>query len=153
MGQEIERKFLVEGTDWKRGPGTLYRQGYLCSDENRAVRVRLAGDRGFLTIKGATRGIARSEYEYAIPREDAEAMLDALCAGPLVEKTRYLVEHAGHTWEVDEFHGANQGLVVAEVELERADEEVELPPWVKEEVSADPRYLNANLAKKPYSRW
>jgi adenylate cyclase len=153
MAEEIERKYLVEGAGWRSGPGTLYRQGYLCSDQARTVRVRVAGDRGFLTIKGETRGISRPEFEYAIPLADAEAMLEGLCARPLVEKTRHVVEHAGHTWEVDEFHGENAGLILAEVELSNADEVPALPPWVGAEVSSDPRYFNANLAKRPFRSW
>ena len=154
MGREIERKFLVADSSWKGGAtGTLYRQGYLSDVKERTVRVRIAGDRGFLTVKGKSRGLTRAEFEYAIPAEDAAAMLDGLCEKPLIEKTRYRVPFGAHTWEVDEFHGANAGLVVAEVELASADEEPALPPWVGREVSRDARYFNANLVKRPFTTW
>ena len=158
MGLEIERKFLVTGTAWQvlaAGvlAGVLTRQGYLSSAAERTVRVRIAGDQGFLTVKGKSRGLSRAEFEYAIPVEDAAAMLYGLCEKPLIEKTRYLVPFGAHTWEVDEFHGANAGLVVAEVELASADDEPALPPWVGREVSLDPRYFNANLVKNPFTTW
>ena len=154
MGLEIERKFLVIGTAWQTlAAGALTRQGYLSSAAERTVRVRIAGDQGFLTVKGKSRGLSRAEFEYAIPVEDAAAMLDGLCEKPLIEKTRYRVPFGAHTWEVDEFHGANAGLVVAEVELASADEEPALPPWVGREVSQDARYFNANLVKKPFTTW
>ena len=154
MGLEIERKFLVTGTAWRvLAAGVLTRQGYLSSAAERTVRVRIAGDQGFLTVKGKSRGLSRAEFEYAIPVEDAAAMLDGLCEKPLIEKTRYLVPFGAHTWEVDEFHGANAGLVVAEVELASADDEPALPPWVGREVSLDPRYFNANLVKSPFTTW
>jgi adenylate cyclase len=154
MGQEIERKFLVAGTSWKDGAtSTLIRQGYLSSTKERAVRVRVDGGKAFLTIKGATHGITRIEFEYPIPVDDAEAMLDALCERPLIEKTRWVVVFEGFTWEVDEFHGKNAGLVVAEVELPTVETKPALPTWAREEVSSDPRYFNANLVKKPYTAW
>ncbi len=153
MGLEIERKFLVTGTAWKsRTKGVPTRQGYLSAVPGRTVRVRVAGKRGFLTVKGRTRGLSRAEFEYAIPVRDAKALLD-LCRKPLVEKTRYRIPFGSHTWEVDEFHGANAGLVVAEVELESADEEPVLPPWVGREVSGVTRYYNVNLVKRPYTTW
>jgi CYTH domain-containing protein len=154
MGLEIERKFLVIGTAWQTlAAGALTRQGYLSSAAERTVRVRIAGDQGFLTVKGKSHGLSRAEFEYAIPVEDAAAMLDGLCEKPLIEKTRYRVPFGAHTWEVDEFHGANAGLVVAEVELASADDEPALPPWVGREVSLDPRYFNANLVKRPFTTW
>ena len=154
MGLEIERKFLVIGTAWQTlAAGALTRQGYLSSAAERTVRVRIAGDQGFLTVKGKSRGLSRAEFEYAIPVEDAAAMLDGLCEKPLIEKTRYLVPFGAHTWEVDEFHGANAGLVVAEVELASADDEPALPPWIGREVSLDPRYFNTNLVKRPFTTW
>jgi adenylate cyclase len=152
MGTEIERKFLVNGTDWRVGDGERVRQGYLSRAPERTVRVRVVGDEGFLTIKGANRGIVRAEYEYPIPVADAEALL-ALCEGPLVEKTRYRVPFGGRLWEVDEFHGENAGLVVAEIELAAADEAPERPPWVGAEVSDDPRYYNASLSRRPFRTW
>lgn len=154
MGIEIERKFLVK-SDWMpEGSGTRFVQGYLHSGGNGAtVRVRVAGDRAWLTVKGPSERGARLEYEYRIPVADAEEMLKELGTGHFVEKTRHLVDHEGHTWEVDVFDGVNDGLVVAEVELSSLDEEVELPSWVTEEVTGDSRYANAWLSIHPYSEW
>ena len=154
MGQEIERKFLVKGTAWKgQAAGTLYRQGYLSSVKERTVRVRIGGEKAFLTIKGLNKGVTRTEFEYPVPVDDAAAMLDGLCERPLIEKTRYVLPSGGYTWEIDEFHGDNDGLVVAEVELQRADDKPPLPEWVGEEVSSDARYFNSNLVKKPFKTW
>ncbi len=154
MGKEIERKFLVKGAAWKAlAAGTVYRQGYLSTVKERTVRVRTVGEKGFLTIKGVTTGVTRAEFEYEVPAADANAMLDGLCEKPLVEKTRYKIPLDGFTWEVDEFHGDNDGLVVAEVELKSADEKPPLPEWVGEDVSSDPRYFNSNLVKKPFKTW
>jgi CYTH domain-containing protein len=154
MGKEIERKFLVKGEAWKAlAAGTVYRQGYLSTVKERTVRVRTVGEKGFLTIKGVTTGVTRAEFEYEVPAADANAMLDGLCEKPLVEKTRYKIPLDGYTWEVDEFHGDNDGLVVAEVELKSADEKPPLPEWVGEDVSSDPRYFNSNLVKKPFKTW
>ena len=153
MSTEIERKFLVDTEQWApRDAGTVFRQGYLSSHPERVVRVRLEGDRAKLTIKGPTRGVTRMEVEYDIPREDAERLLD-VCERPLIEKTRHVEEHAGLTWEIDVFHGANAGLVVAEVELMSEDQAVTKPAWATREVSDDPRYFNANLIHEPYSSW
>jgi CYTH domain-containing protein len=154
MAMEIERKFLVEGDAWRQGAtGVRYRQGYLCTDKHRTVRVRTAGDKAFLTIKGLSQGASRAEYEYEIPSADADAMLDALCLRPLIEKTRYRIPADDLVWEIDEFEGDNAGLIVAEVELNSADQPVHLPPWVGKEVTDDPRYYNANLVRTPYSAW
>ncbi|PLX82826.1 MAG: adenylate cyclase [Desulfuromonas sp.] len=154
MGVEIERKFLVRGDAWRAGAeGIPVRQGYLSVDPPRAVRVRQTGKRGFLTIKGKTEGISRTEFEYPIPLEDAEELLEHLCLRPLIEKVRYRVPHAGLLWEVDEFLGENTGLILAEVELESAAQEVPLPPWAGREVSEDPRYFNAALARHPFTDW
>lgn len=154
MATEIERKFLVKDDGWRGlGPGSRYRQGYLSTDPGRTVRARVAAGMGFLTIKGKTVNAARAEYEYVIPVEDAEAILDELCERPLIEKTRYRIDYQGLVWEVDEFEGENAGLVIAEVELASADQAVALPAWVGEEVTADPRYYNANLIANPFSRW
>ena len=154
MPTEIERKFLVKGTSWKRGAtGELFRQGYLVADKQRTVRVRVVGEEGFLTIKGPSRGIARAEYEYPIPAQEADEMLETLCLQPLVEKYRYRIEHAGLVWEVDEFLGENRGLTLAEVELADEDQRISLPDWAGEDVSHDPRYYNANLARHPFSKW
>jgi len=152
--QEIERKFLVVGDSWRgRATATAIRQGYLCSEKTRSVRVRIAGDRGTLTIKGSATGAARAEYEYEIPLADAEELLDRLCEQPLIEKTRYVVVDAGNVWEIDVFAGDNAGLIVAEVELEDEGQHVDLPAWIGEEITGDPRYLNANLFRHPFSRW
>lgn len=154
MGREIERKFLVRPGAWTpRGEGTLLRQGYLSAAKERVVRVRLAGDAGTLTVKGPAAGVSRAEFEYAIPAEDAAAMLDALCERPLVEKRRHVERHGGKDWEIDVFLGDNAGLVVAELELDAEDEPFERPPWLGEEVSADPRYANASLVARPYRSW
>jgi adenylate cyclase len=153
MGKEIERKFLVTGNTWRNSKGVVVRQGHLSMDKERVVRVRTAGEKGFLTIKGKGRGLTRPEYEYEIPVQDAEEMLDGLCTGYLIEKIRYYVHHEGLTWEIDEFKGENQGLVVAEVEIESEDQEISKPNWVGEEVSDDPRYLNVNLAHHPFREW
>lgn len=154
MGSEIERKFLVRDDGWRAGAsGVELRQGYLSSDKERTVRVRTVGERGWITVKGLTRGIRRQEFEYEIPVIDAREMLDALCERPLIEKVRYRIPHAGLTWEVDEFLGDNQGLVLAEVELADESVYVELPPWAGEEVSNDPRYFNSSLAKSPWPGW
>ncbi len=154
MGREIERKFLVRGNAWRAlGEEVLYRQGYLSSDPRRTVRVRAAGGRAWLTIKGAQAGLARAEYEYEIPPSDAEAILDTLAQRPLIEKKRRRIEADGLVWEVDEFLGENAGLVVAEVELADEDQPFIKPDWVGEEVSRDLRYANANLVGHPFSKW
>lgn len=152
MAIEIERKFLVAGTEWRQANGIRLSQGFLNRDKQRTVRVRIAGQRAFLTVKGETRGASRAEFEYEIPHEDAEQLL-ALCEGSLVEKIRHVIVHEGRTWEVDEFLGENQGLVVAEIELTREDEFFEKPSWAAREVTEDPRYYNSNLATNPYCMW
>ena len=154
MGKEIERKFLVVGERWKEGATAVrYRQGYLAVGPPVAVRVRVAGLEAFLTIKKSTADITRDEFEYPIPIEDAEAMLNGLCEEHPIEKVRYKVTYGGMLWEVDVFEGANEGLVVAEIELSSPDQDFERPPWLGEEVSGDPRYLNTSLSRNPYSRW
>ena len=154
MGTEIERKFLLRNDGWRAGAeGVPYRQGYLSTAADRNVRVRIVGQTGYLTVKGRTSGISRLEFEYEIPLADARRMLDQLCFKPLIEKTRFKIEHRGLIWEVDEFAGDNAGLVVAEVELESEGQEIELPPWIGREVTDDPRYLNASLVKQPYTTW
>jgi adenylate cyclase len=154
MPQEIERKFLVRGNGWRdHGAGVPYRQGYLSTVAERTVRVRLIRDKGWLTIKGITVGATRAEYEYEIPADEAGQMLDNLCERPLIEKTRYRIEHQGLTWDVDEFDGDNAGLIIAEVELEEEGQAIVLPDWVGEEVTDDPRFYNANLIANPYTTW
>jgi adenylate cyclase len=156
MGVEIERKFLIrEGYEnqWQGNvTGTAYVQGYLSRERGRTVRVRIAGQKAFITIKGEVRGISRAEFEYAIPVEDARAML-TLCDGPLVEKTRHLIPHEGHIWEIDVFHGNNEGLTVAEIELKDEEQEVPLPGWAGREVTGDQRYYNSSLSQHPYREW
>jgi adenylate cyclase len=154
MAKEIERKFLVTADAYRQlATGTHYRQGYLSTVKERTVRVRTIDSKGFLTIKGITRGISRVEFEYEIPHPEATAMLDDLCLQPLVEKTRYKIPMDGFVWEVDEFHGVNQGLVVAEIELESEGQTFNRPEWLGEEVSSDPRYFNSNLIANPFSTW
>ena len=154
MGKEIERKFLVKGDGWRAlAKPVKYRQGYLSTVKERTVRVRTIDDKGYLTIKGITTGVTRAEYEYEIPAADADRMLTDLCEKPLIEKSRSTIALGGLNWEVDEFFGENQGLIVAEVELQSADQAVAKPAWVGQEVSGDPRYFNSNLIKKPFTRW
>jgi len=128
------------------------RQGYLNRDKERTVRVRIAGSRAYLTIKGLTRGVSRPEFEYEIPLHDGEALL-TLCDGTPLEKDRYTLQHAGATWEIDEFLGANAGLVIAEIELKDERQKFERPSWLSIEVSDDPRYFNSSLIAAPYGTW
>lgn len=154
MAKEIERKFLVSGDAWRAlAQGTVYRQGYLSTVKERTVRVRTIDDKAYLTIKGVTVGATRAEYEYEVPAADANEMLDDLCEKPIIEKTRYKIPHEGFTWEVDEFAGVNEGLIVAEIELADEDQAFTKPDWIGEEVSGDPRYFNANLIANPYTSW
>ena len=154
MGVEIERKFLLQGDAWRGlGQAVLLRQGYLSSARERVVRVRIEGEQAMLTIKGANVGATRGEWEYPIPLADAVELLDGLCEQPLIEKVRHRIEHAGMVWEVDEFLGANAGLVVAEIELASEDQPFEKPDWIGAEVSGDARYYNANLIRHPFSQW
>jgi adenylate cyclase len=154
MPLEIERKFIV---DIDRlvltATGKRYRQGYLPAAGKTSVRVRICDDAAWLTLKGETVGASRLEFEYAIPVEDAAHILESLCEGSMIDKTRHLLDHAGHTWEIDVFAGDNAGLVIAEVELQSEDEAVELPDWAVEEVTRDSRYYNANLVTNPYCNW
>ncbi len=154
MGIEIEKKFLLTGDAWKKlAQGKTYRQGYLNSSKERSVRVRTIGDKGFLTIKGKSVGASRMEFEYEIPIEDAKTVLEELCIKPIIHKKRYKIEFEGFIWEVDEFFGENEGLVVAEIELNDEQQSFTKPAWVGEEVTHDVRYFNANLSKHPYSEW
>ena len=154
MAIEIERKLLVTNEDWTAQvlDQFILKQGYLSTTPERTVRVRLKGDKGILTIKGKTEGIQRLEFEYDIPGEDAESLM-GLVLDPPIEKTRYLVPHQGHTWEVDVFEGVNKGLVLAEIELDHEYEHFSIPTWAGEEVSADHRYYNSHLSKVPYTTW
>ncbi len=152
MAIEIERKFLVQGEDWRQVDARRYRQGYLSRDPARTVRVRCVGEQAWLTIKGRSVGASRAEFEYEIPFADGEPLL-ALCEGPLIDKLRHLVRHGGLLWEVDEFLGDNAGLVVAEVELADEAQAFERPAWLGQEVTEDPRYFNSSLAAHPFKDW
>lgn len=154
MGIEIERKFLLVGTAWRSaGQPVLLRQGYLSSHPERVVRVRIEGGQAMLTVKGRSVGARRGEWEYPIPLADAEEFLDRLCEQPIIEKYRRRIAFDKMVWEVDEFLGANAGLVVAEIELTAEDQAFSKPDWIGMEVSDDARYFNANLIKHPYSSW
>ncbi|HLJ45191.1 MAG TPA: CYTH domain-containing protein [Bryobacteraceae bacterium] len=155
MGREIERKFLVQDDSWRQfaESETAYVQGYISVVAERIVRVRLAGKRAFLTLKGRHDQTGRDEFEYPLPVEDARQILETMCLRPLIEKTRYIVRDGGLKWEIDEFGQENRGLVIAEVELDSVDQEVRLPAWVGDEVTHDYRYSNASLVKEPYTRW
>jgi adenylate cyclase len=154
MGTEIERKFRVSGEAWRTmAQATHYRPGYLSSVKERTVRVRRAGDEGALTIKGLSIGATRKEYEYEISPADADEMIDRLCEQPIVEKNRYRIPVGDVTWEVDEFLGINEGLVVAEVELQSENQSFDKPDWIGEEITGDPRYFNANLVARPFLTW
>jgi adenylate cyclase len=154
MPQEIERKFLVTSPGFKLGArSTRYRQGYLVTDPRRSVRVRVGGGEAFVTIKGPTSGATRQEYEYPIPVAHAAEILERLALAPVIDKTRHVLEVDGLVWEVDEFHGENEGLVIAEVELHSEDQPITLPEWVGEEVTSDARYFNQSLVENPYSSW
>jgi adenylate cyclase len=154
MGTETERKFLVTNDAWRAASvdNRRLRQGYVAIDGPNTVRIRTDGERAWLTLKGPQRGITRPEFEYEIPPADAESLI-CLCRGRIVEKVRYRVPFGRHVWEIDEFFGANAGLVVAEVELSRPDEPLERPEWLGDEVSEDSRYLNASLSLKPFGEW
>ncbi len=154
MGKEIERKYLVDTAAWKpQGEGTHFKQGYLNSLKERVVRVRIEGTLAKLTIKGITTGLTRSEFEYSLPVEDATILLDKLCEQPLIDKHRHKETHGGKLWEIDVFHGENEGLVVAEIELDSENEAIAVPLWAVKEVSSDPRYFNSNLLKHPFKSW
>lgn len=154
MALEIERKFLIDINKLTNlENGYDIKQGYIQTKDKTAVRVRVKDDEAFLTIKGENVGATRLEYEYPIPVVDAKEMLDKLCNKPIIDKTRYLVLHKKHTWEIDIFHEENDGLIVAEVELESEDEIVDLPEWILKEVTDDARYYNSNLLEHPYSQW
>lgn len=154
MAKEIERKFLVKGDAWRSlAEGVSYRQGYLNSQKERTVRIRTVGEKAYLTVKGPTRGVTRTEFEYEIPYEDCLAMLEELAEKPIIEKKRYRIPAGSYVWEVDEFFGVNEGLILAEIELPSEDAVFEKPDWIGEEVSGDPRYFNSSLVANPYSTW
>jgi adenylate cyclase len=154
VGKEIERKYLVDRAAWKPQDGGIhFKQGYLNTQKERVVRVRIEGDKAKLTIKGVTTGVTRAEFEYSIPVDDAAVLLDNLCEQPLIDKHRHKESHSGKTWEIDVFHGENDGLVVAEIELGSEGEQFAIPAWAIREVSSDPRYYNSNLLKNPFKTW
>jgi adenylate cyclase len=155
VGIEIERKFRVINDSWRERvlQKTLLRQGYIANTQRASVRVRLAGQVGWLSVKAMTRGLSRAEYEAAIPALEANEMLERLCEGPLVEKWRHIVEYQGSEWEIDEFLGENAGLVIAELELETEEAVFARPPWLGVEVTHDERYYNFRLSQKPYRHW
>ena len=154
MGLEIEKKFLLKNDDWRKlAQGKEYRQGYLSSVKERTVRIRTIEDTGYLTIKGVSQGAVRAEYEYVIPVDEARAMLETLCEKPLIEKKRFKIPYKGLIWEVDEFFGENQGLIMAEAELASETQVFQKPEWIGVEVTHDSRYYNANLVHHPFSKW
>lgn len=155
MGHEIERKFLVQNDRWRllAGEAVRYVQGYLANNQRCSVRVRVADESAWLNIKSADLGVSRLEFDYAVPAAEAREILACLCERPLIEKIRYRVLHAGREWEIDVFEGENQGLVVAEIELNTVDDRFEKPDWVGKDVSHDPRYYNVYLVKHPYKDW
>lgn len=155
MAIEIERRFLVSGSQWRQSAntGTDYRQGYLSIDQERTIRVRVSNDGAYITVKGPMIGFIRSEYEYSIPTQDAEQMLQTVCLQPIIEKTRYRLTYQDVDWEIDEFHSQNRGLIVAEVELEAENQVFEPPEWIGEEVTENPRYLNSQLVAHPFLEW
>ena len=154
MAKEIERKFLIDISGVESiGSGSRIKQGYISTTDNTAVRVRVSGVVAYLTLKGENQGATRPEFEYEIPIEDANEIIKELCSGPIIDKTRYLVEYGSHTWEIDVFHGDNDGLIVAEVELESETEEVDLPKWVINEVTGEVKYYNTSLLDNPFNKW
>lgn len=155
MATEIEHKYLVKLELWKQivpESSEIVKQGYLSSIPTSTIRVRTLGDKGFITIKGKSTGASRPEYEYEIPLSDAEELLGLFCS-EVIEKVRHYVHYASNLWEVDEFHGLNSGLVVAEIELEHEDQQYEKPEWIDSDVTSDRRYSNSNLVQRPYSTW
>jgi adenylate cyclase len=155
MATEIERKFLVRSDEWRAHvrERVHMRQGYLSSGSRCSIRVRIAGEHAFLNLKAKRSGMTRLEYEYPIPRQDADEIFAAMCEGPLIEKHRHEIASGEHVWEVDEFAGENAGLIVAEIELDSEAEQFEHPSWLGEEVTHDERYYNFNLATHPFRTW
>jgi len=153
MAVEIEKKFLVPALPDNLGPGIEICQGYVLNTPGKVVRVRIAGNQGFLTVKGRTVAALRPECEYEIPVSDARQMLDLFCEPPVIEKRRHTLDHKGTKWVIDRFSGANQGLVVAEVELSSRNQRFALPPWAGKEVTEDVRYYNASLVHHPFCAW
>jgi len=155
MGVEIERKYLVDHEQWQqleKPRGTPFKQGYLLNEENRTIRVRMTDEHGYITLKGPTQGFSRKEYEYTIPVSEAQELI-ANFALTTVQKTRYCIDYAGKTWEVDVFEGDNAGLIMAELELDDESETFDLPPWTTKEVTSDKRYYNGFLSRHPFKEW
>ena len=155
MGVEIEKKFLVLQNEWEKlekPKGEFFRQGYLLTDPHKTIRVRQTSNKGFLTIKGISVDASRAEFEYEIPREEAQELLDQFSVSEL-SKIRYLINFKGKLWEVDEFLGENEGLMVAEIELTNEVEEFSLPPWIAKEVTGEEKYYNSNLTQLPFKNW
>jgi CYTH domain-containing protein len=155
MAIEIERKFLIKKDLWQqvaKDKSSYIKQGYLTTDPNLTIRVRLRDQQAFLTIKGKTKGASRPEYEYEIPKADASELLDNFSTNS-IEKTRYEITDDGNLWEVDQFRGDNEGLIVAEIELQDENQKFSLPPWIDIEVTSDARYYNSNLVQNPYKHW
>ena len=155
MATEIEHKYIVVNDSYLHGYShkSYFRQGYLTTQPHCVVRVRITDTCAYLTIKGKNSGASRPEYEFEIDVDKAQSMLDTLCTTPIIEKTRYLYTHKGHTWEIDRFAGDNEGLVIAEIELNDENEAYELPPFVGKNVTGIARYYNSNLSQRPYSQW
>lgn len=155
MGMEIEKKFLLKSDEWKsyNPVGIVMKQGYIPTSNRSSVRVRIAGDTAYVTLKSPVKGISRNEFEYEIPIEDAESVLSSICVKPYIEKVRYKIKHGNHLWEIDVFDGDNNGLVLAEIELKHENETFLIPNWIGEEVTGNFMYYNSNLAKYPYKEW
>lgn len=154
MPFEIERKFLVNDRSYRlKAKGRLFRQAYIPMEDHNTLRVRIVGKKAFLTLKGRSEGFSRLEFEYSVPLKHAEAMLDGLCRRPFIEKVRYEYRYKGHLWEIDEFLGENEGLVVAEIELKAETESFVKPSFIGDEVTGDHRYSNSQLVIRPFKSW
>ena len=154
MAIEIEKKFLIKYIPLEHVKFSKHiKQGYILSDQEKVIRIRKKGDEYFLTIKGNKIGISRYEFEYSIPEEDATILFDEFCSSDIIEKTRHYIEHKNHLWEVDEFHGDNDGLIVAEIELLSEDETFDIPDWIDREVTSEKKYYNMNLITNPFNKW
>lgn len=155
MAIEIEHKFLLRNNDWRQNitRSVQYQQGYLSSKASSSIRIRISDEKAWLNIKSATIGTHRHEYEYEIPLQDANEIINTLCSKPIIKKTRHIVINDTNTWEIDEFHEENEGLIIAEIELKEIGESFLKPHWLGEEVTQDSRYYNNNLAIRPYSEW
>ncbi|MDO4727206.1 MAG: CYTH domain-containing protein [Porphyromonadaceae bacterium] len=151
---EIERKYLVKNLDFvKYGVPHRIKQGYISVEDGRVVRIRIKDQKGYITLKSASQGFACHEFEYEIPVSDAQLMLDKMCHKPIIDKTRFDLLHKGKKWEIDVFNGENEGLIIAEIELQSKDEEFKIPPFIDREVTDDHRYYNAYIAEHPFCTW